>query len=101
MKKTYFVFQEEPWEQLWILMESLFWFLPRRVGAVDSPGENEGEDSFLTLFSPLNFAAWYRDVADINQKFVIPLTFTETGNLTGVFEYQNSAYFPIDNLGFG
>lgn len=44
--------------------------------------------------SKADFDQWYRDVDGVNLKFVIELPLTD-----GI--YENSAFFPIDNRGFG
>lgn len=45
-----------------------------------------------------NFDQWYRDVPGTNRTILQTLTLTKQG---GVFQYANSNFFPIDNLGFG
>ena len=46
-----------------------------------------------------NFDQWYRDVAGVNKTLASSLTLTESS--PGIYEYQNSAYFPINGLGWG
>ena len=48
---------------------------------------------------PAQFAQWYHDVPNINVKIPITLALKET--TPGVFVYDNSNFFPIDNQGFG
>jgi fibro-slime domain-containing protein len=48
---------------------------------------------------PNEFNQWYRDVPSVNQSFPFAIEGTIDGN--GVFTYDNSAFFPIDTLGFG
>ena len=48
---------------------------------------------------PAQFAQWYHDVPNVNVKVPITLALTET--TPGVFVYDNPAFFPIDNQGFG
>lgn len=48
---------------------------------------------------PDNFLHWYNDTADQNQHFEISIELTES--MPGVFTYDNSAFFPIDEMGFG
>ena len=48
---------------------------------------------------PAEFNQWYRDVPGTNQTFPIVITLTETS--PGLFTYDNLAFFPIDNMGFG
>ncbi len=46
-----------------------------------------------------NFDQWYRDVADVNMRLSVPLPLMAmTG---GRFVFDNSAFFPIDDKGFG
>jgi fibro-slime domain-containing protein len=45
------------------------------------------------------FDQWYRDVAGVNQTFVQSITLTK--QLDGTFVYDNAAFWPIDNLGWG
>ncbi|KYC34733.1 hypothetical protein WA1_49275 [Scytonema hofmannii PCC 7110] len=47
------------------------------------------------------FKQWYRDVAGVNSRIDIPMTLTETASGSGVWQYANDFFFPIDNLGFG
>jgi len=46
-----------------------------------------------------NFDQWYRDVAGVNQKFMVPLALSESS--PGRFVYDNASFFPLDNQGFG
>jgi fibro-slime domain-containing protein len=48
---------------------------------------------------PEAFNQWYNDVPDVNQSFEIQLMLTEV--MPGIFQYQNSSFFPIDDQGFG
>ena len=48
---------------------------------------------------PDNFLHWYNDTVDQNQHFEISIELTES--MPGVFTYDNSAFFPIDEMGFG
>jgi len=45
------------------------------------------------------FDQWYRDVPGVNM--AIPVTLTPTIDPSGLATYENAAFFPIDNLGFG
>jgi fibro-slime domain-containing protein len=47
------------------------------------------------------FNMWYNNTPGYNQTTTIPLTLTETGAGTGVFQYINANYFPIDNALLG
>jgi fibro-slime domain-containing protein len=46
-----------------------------------------------------SFDQWYRDVAGVNTKFMIPLPLVQTR--PGNFAYSNNAFFPLDGQGFG
>ena len=46
-----------------------------------------------------SFDQWYRDVAEMNQTFTVPVTLTDTGG--GNLVYDNAAFFPLDGMGFG
>ncbi|HFE45313.1 MAG TPA: fibro-slime domain-containing protein [Nannocystis exedens] len=48
---------------------------------------------------PDNFLHWYNDTVDQNQRFEISIELTES--MPGVFTYDNSEFFPIDEMGFG
>jgi fibro-slime domain-containing protein len=54
-----------------------------------------------SLSSEENFNQWYNDVQGVNQSFQISLVATETFAGSGIFEYTNNAYFPINGQGFG
>lgn len=45
------------------------------------------------------FDQWYRDTANVNQQIPVEIEFIEATK--GVFVYDNSDFFPIDNMGFG
>ena len=47
------------------------------------------------------FAQWYNDVPDINKSTTLPLTLTETAPGSGIFEFNDPDYFPIDGVLFG
>jgi fibro-slime domain-containing protein len=46
-----------------------------------------------------SFSQWYLDVPDVNQTILSTLTLKKDAN--GVFAYDNTAFFPLDGLGFG
>jgi fibro-slime domain-containing protein len=58
-----------------------------------------GENGVRCVTSPESFEAWYRDVSGVNQ--AIEHTITLTVDAGGIGTYANSAFFPIDNQGFG
>jgi len=47
---------------------------------------------------PDEFAQWYHDVDGVNQAFPVTLALTDDN---GSSVYDNSAFFPIDGMGFG
>lgn len=51
------------------------------------------------ITSAATFADWYHDVPGTNYSFEIELPLEEIE--PGVFQYDSSAFFPIDGLGFG
>ncbi len=54
-----------------------------------------------TVTSPTRFNQFYNDVAGINTSTTIGLDLTETSPGSGVYEYSNSNFFPIDNTLLG
>lgn len=50
-----------------------------------------------TVKSAESFNQWYHDTAGINRKTEITLTLTETPQNSGVYLYNPSKFFPIDN----
>lgn len=46
-----------------------------------------------------SFADWYADTAGVNMAFPIDLGLME--DQTGMFVYDNAAFFPLDGMGFG
>ena len=47
---------------------------------------------------PTEFSQWYNDVTNVNQTFDVQLQLDETS--PGVFVYDNTAFFPIDDMGW-
>jgi fibro-slime domain-containing protein len=47
------------------------------------------------------FAQWYNDVPDVNRRTTLPLTLTETVPGSGILEFNDPAFFPIDGVLFG
>jgi fibro-slime domain-containing protein/RHS repeat-associated protein len=81
-------------------------FLGSVTGMVSSTLGSDGKPVFIKpngvgATSAATFAQWYNDVADVNQRVDVPLTLTETTPGSGIWQYQNSNFFPIDNLGYG
>ena len=50
---------------------------------------------------PDTFNQWYRDVPDVNMRFAITIPLTPHPSRQGVFVYDNDAFFPIDDQGWG
>lgn len=48
---------------------------------------------------PAEFKQWYNDVDGVNMRLSYKLQFTEQSD--GVYVFDSSAFFPIDNMGFG
>ncbi|MDC0670177.1 fibro-slime domain-containing protein [Nannocystis radixulma] len=48
---------------------------------------------------PAEFAQWYNDTPDVNMAFEIDIPLTEVQ--PGQFTYENNAFFPIDDQGWG
>lgn len=58
-----------------------------------------GQDGNPTTTGQANFDQWYRDVPGVNQPFPIDIPLSDAGG--GLYTYDNSAFFPIDDQGFG
>ena len=50
---------------------------------------------------PDDFNQWYRDVPGVNIDFDIDIPLTEDPSRPKTFVYDNDAFFPIDNMGWG
>ncbi len=48
---------------------------------------------------PEFFGQWYNNTPDVNIAFAVELTLTEVA--PGLFSYENNAFFPIDDQGWG
>ena len=48
---------------------------------------------------PDEYKQWYNDVDGVNMRLSYKLQFTDQGK--GVYVFDSSAFFPIDNMGFG
>jgi fibro-slime domain-containing protein len=55
----------------------------------------------VTTNGPDAYNQWYRDVAGVNLKFEYQIALTEDPARPGTFLYDNDAYFPIDDQGWG
>lgn len=52
-----------------------------------------------TVSGKTSFDQWYRDTANVNMHFEQPLPLTESP--PGTFTFDNQAFFPLDNMGWG
>ena len=68
------------------------------LGSDDKP-VYAGPEGNPTTHDKASFDQWYRDVPGVNQS--IPLTISLTDQGSGVYTYESSAFFPVDDLGFG
>jgi fibro-slime domain-containing protein len=55
----------------------------------------------LTTTGAANFDQWYRNVSGVNQSLLYQITLTETSPGSGIYSYENSTFFPIDNQLWG
>ncbi|NVB40767.1 fibro-slime domain-containing protein [Pseudenhygromyxa sp. WMMC2535] len=69
-----------------------------QLGA-DSKPVYAGNPNTPTTSGADNFNQWYNDVEGVNLPFEIPIELLEVS--PGVYEYDNSAFFPIDDQGWG
>jgi fibro-slime domain-containing protein len=53
------------------------------------------------ITSAATFAQWYDDVPGVNIAIPVQLTLNETAPGSGIYQYSNNNFFPIDGLGFG
>jgi fibro-slime domain-containing protein len=53
----------------------------------------------LTTHGQAYFDQWYRDVPGVNQSIPFTVPLKDVGN--GVYTYESSAFFPLDDKGFG
>ncbi|HEY2518174.1 MAG TPA: fibro-slime domain-containing protein [Polyangiaceae bacterium] len=70
------------------------------LGADDKPVYALPGGSRCTT-GPMEFAQWYNDVPGVNMHLEGSLTLTESPPGSNTYVYQSSAFFPIDNQGFG
>jgi len=63
-----------------------------------NPPANLADSSFTTA---ANFAQWFRDVPTVNQSKAFGITLNETAPGSGLFNYTNNAFFPINDDLFG
>lgn len=69
-----------------------------QLGSDGKPVYNESVTHKFTT-TKANFDQWYRDTANVN--IAIPYRINPVQGANGVFTFASSAFFPIDNQGFG
>ncbi|MCX4242018.1 fibro-slime domain-containing protein [Paraliomyxa miuraensis] len=69
------------------------------LGGDQTPVFNPGYMGDPMITSQATFDQWYHDVPGTNMSFPIELALTE--EVPGEFSYDSSAFFPIDDMGFG
>lgn len=75
-------------------------------GAVGSTLGSDGKPVYNAPLSDVftnaeNFNQWYNDAPAFNKTIATTLTLTETSPGSGLYQYQNGAYFPLDGQGWG
>jgi fibro-slime domain-containing protein len=70
------------------------------LGADDKPVYAHAGPT-ITTNGPDAYTQWYRDVAGVNLNFEYQIVLTEDPARPGTFLYDNDAYFPIDDQGWG
>jgi fibro-slime domain-containing protein len=55
----------------------------------------------LTVSGPDSFSQWYRDAPGVNLSTIISLPLSPSATKKGVYAYENTSFFPIDNQLFG
>jgi fibro-slime domain-containing protein len=68
-----------------------------QLGADDKPVYAHAGATQQTT-GPTEYDQWYRDTMGVNESFQISLTLSEQN---GASVYDNSAFFPVDGMGFG
>ncbi len=69
------------------------------LGSDGKPAYSKATGGTPTTTNKASFDQWYRDVPGVNLTILQTLTLTAIGG--GVFQYNNSNFFPINGLGFG
>lgn len=75
-------------------------------GAVNSTLGGDGKPVYNAPSSGVftnaaNFNQWYNSAPAFNKTIATTLTLAETASGSGVYQYQNGAYFPLDGQGWG
>lgn len=68
---------------------------------VDGRPVYAGGAGTVTTHGATYFNQWYNDTPTFNLPFSRTITLNETSPGSGVYAYSNTAFFPIDGLGFG
>lgn len=67
----------------------------------DSCADWNGWSPTPVITNQASFDQWYRDVEGVNQAITVPIKLDDVGDGSGNLVYDNPAFFPIDNMGFG
>jgi fibro-slime domain-containing protein len=70
------------------------------LGADGKPVYNAA-NSNPTVHSAASFSEWYNTTPSVNIAIASSITLNETFAGSGIYQYDNQNYFPIDNQGFG
>jgi fibro-slime domain-containing protein len=74
----------------------------KMLGPDGKPVYAHGEGDWTgATTGPGEFAQWYNDESGVNSKVEISIALAETPPGSGLFIYDNTSFFPVDNLGFG
>jgi fibro-slime domain-containing protein len=68
------------------------------LDAEHKPVYAHGTDTVGAIHGAGSYNQWYRDVANVNMPFQVPLPLSPSGN---AFVFDDSTFFPIDGRGFG
>lgn len=69
------------------------------LAADHKPAYAHGSQPTTTVHSQATFDQWYHDFPNVNKKLPLTINLTKTGG--DVYTYDNPAFFPIDNQGWG
>ncbi|WP_438029462.1 fibro-slime domain-containing protein [Sorangium sp. So ce233] len=70
-----------------------------QLGADGKPVYAGGSEGTLTTTGKEAFDQWFRDVPDVNTAIQTSISLVDNGN--GTSTYDDSDFFPIDDMGFG
>ena len=60
-----------------------------------------GTNGYGSVTSAATFDQWYKDVFGVNKTIGTALTLNETSPGSGLYQYSNSSYFPLNGQGWG